>query len=65
MRRKGNDPNEIKDVSLVSGSRGIPEFLSIGVVALFQIWKRKMLLSLASGTLVYMFFIRLFAYNQF
>lgn len=45
----------IKDVSLISGNHGIPEIISIGVVAFLHIWKRKMLLSLASGTLVYMF----------
>ncbi|WP_127488155.1 branched-chain amino acid transporter permease [Paenibacillus ehimensis] len=49
----------IKDVSLISGNHGIPEIISIGVVAFLHIWKRKMLLSLASGTLVYMFLIRL------
>jgi branched-subunit amino acid transport protein AzlD len=51
----------IKDVSLVSGNHGIPEFISIGVVALLHIWKRNMLLSMASGTLVYMLLIRVLA----
>ncbi len=51
----------IRDVSLVSGTHGIPEFVSIGVVAFLHIWKRKMLLSLASGTLLYMLLIRVLA----
>lgn len=48
----------IKDVKFLTGSHGLPELLSIVLVALLHIWKRNMFLSIASGTLVYMFMIQ-------
>lgn len=48
----------IKDVKFLTGSYGLPELLSIVLVALLHIWKRNMFLSIASGTLVYMFMIQ-------
>ncbi|NOU90589.1 branched-chain amino acid transporter AzlD [Paenibacillus sp. LMG 31460] len=48
----------IKDIKFVTGSHGLPELLSIVLVALLHIWKRNMFLSIASGTLVYMFMIQ-------
>lgn len=47
-----------KDVSVLSGNRGIPEVLSVAVVALLHFWKRQMLLSIAGGTIVYMILIQ-------
>lgn len=49
----------MKDVRLLSGNHGIPELLSVTVVALLHIWRRNMFLSIASGTIVYMFFIQM------
>jgi branched-subunit amino acid transport protein AzlD len=48
----------VKDVSFLSGNHGIPELVSISIVTLLHIWKRNMFLSIASGTLVYMFLIQ-------
>ncbi|MDR7001111.1 branched-chain amino acid transporter permease [Neobacillus niacini] len=48
-----------KDVSLLSGSHGIPEFFGVAVVALLHFWQRKMLLSIAAGTIVYMILVQL------
>ncbi len=48
----------IKDVKFLSGNHGVPELISIVLVALLHIWKRNMFLSIASGTLVYMFLIQ-------
>jgi branched-subunit amino acid transport protein AzlD len=48
----------LKDISLFTGSHGMPELLSIGVVTLLHFWKKKMLLSIASGTVCYMFLIQ-------
>jgi branched-subunit amino acid transport protein AzlD len=48
-----------KDVSLLSGSHGIPEFIGVGVVALLHFWKKKMLLSIAGGTIVYMILVQM------
>lgn len=47
----------LKDVSLLSGSHGIPEALGMGLTALLHLWRRQMLLSMAGGTLFYMFLV--------
>lgn len=44
----------LKDVSLISGSHGIPEAISIAVTTGLHLWKRQMLLSMAGGTVCYM-----------
>lgn len=48
----------LKDVSLLQGSHGLPEFLSIVVTTLLHLWKRQMLISIAGGTICYMLLIR-------
>ena len=48
----------LKNVSTFTGSRGIPEFLSIAVVIVLHMWKRQMLLSIAGGTLCYMWLVQ-------
>lgn len=47
-----------KDVSLLSGSHGIPELIGVAVVAMLHLWKKKMLLSIAGGTIVYMILVQ-------
>lgn len=49
----------LKNVSLFSGSHGIPELISIVVVAALHLWKRQMLISIAGGTLCYMLLVQL------
>ena len=49
----------LKDVSLFSGSRGVPEFISVAAVILLHLWKRQMLFSIAGGTLLYMLLVQL------
>ncbi len=44
----------LKDISLFSGSHGLPEIISIFLVVLLHLWKRQMLLSIAGGTVCYM-----------
>lgn len=44
----------LKNVDLMQGSHGIPELLSLAAVAALHLWKRKMLLSIAGGTVFYM-----------
>ena len=39
----------LKDVSLMPGSHGIPELISIFLVIALHVWKRQMLLSIAGG----------------
>ncbi len=48
----------LKNVSLFSGSHGIPEAISIGLVAALHLWKRQMLLSIAGGTVCYMLLVQ-------
>jgi len=49
----------LKDVSLFSGSFGIPEALGCIVVVLLHIWKRNTLLSIGAGTVCYMLLVQL------
>ncbi len=48
----------LKDVSLFSGSRGLPELIAVAVVAAVHLWKRQMLFSIAAGTLCYMLLVQ-------
>lgn len=48
----------LRNVSVFTGSHGIPEALSIALVVLLHLWKRQMLLSIAGGTLCYMLLIQ-------
>lgn len=50
----------LKDVSLFSGSHGIPELISIALVIALHLWKRQMLLSIAGGTVCYMILVQFF-----
>ena len=49
----------LRNVSLLSGSHGIPELISIAVVTALHLWKRQMLLSIAGGTVCYMLLVQL------
>ena len=48
----------LKDVSIFSGSHGLPELIAIVVVITLHCWKRQMLLSIAGGTICYMLFVQ-------
>lgn len=45
-----------RNVSIFSGNHGLPEFLSLGLTIVIHCWKRNMLLSIFSGTVLYMLF---------
>jgi branched-subunit amino acid transport protein AzlD len=49
----------LKNVSLLSGSHGIPELAAIAITVMIHKWKRQMLLSIAAGTVCYMFLIQI------
>ena len=49
----------LKDVSLLSPPFAIPAFLAAACVVAAQVWKRNSLLSILSGTVVYMVLIQL------
>lgn len=48
----------LKDVSLFTGSHGLPELIAIAAVAGLHLWKRQMLLSIAGGTVCYMLLVQ-------
>ena len=48
----------LKNVSLFTGSHGLPELFSIALVVLLHLWKRQMLLSIAGGTACYMLLVQ-------
>ena len=49
----------LRNVSLFTGSHGLPEAIAIGVVVALHRWQRKMLLSIAGGTVCYMLLVQL------
>ena len=48
----------LKSVNIFVGSRGIPEFLAIGVVTILHLWKKNTLLSIGAGTVFYMILVQ-------
>lgn len=48
----------LKNVSIFTGSHGLPEWIAIAVVVLLHLWKRQMLLSIAGGTVCYMLLVQ-------
>lgn len=49
----------MKDVNILIGNHGFPELIAIAVVVSIHLWKRKMLLSIAAGTITYMLLVQL------
>lgn len=47
----------LKDVKLLSGTHGLPEFIALAATAALHIWRRNMLASIAVGTAVYMLLV--------
>lgn len=48
----------VKGIDLFTGSHGIPELVSIAVVAGLHVWKKNTLLSIAAGTVLYMVLVQ-------
>ncbi len=49
----------LKNVSILTGSHGLPELIAIAVVVALHKWKWQMLLSIAGGTVCYMLLVQL------
>ena len=49
----------LRNVSIFTGSRGIPEMIAIAAVVALHLWRGQMLLSIAGGTVCYMLLVQL------
>lgn len=49
----------LKNVSILSGSHGLPELAAILVTGGLHLWKRQMILSIIGGTVCYMLLVQL------
>lgn len=49
----------LRSVSLLEGNHGMPEFISVALVAGLHLWKKNILLSIGLGTVCYMVLIQL------
>ncbi len=49
----------LKHVDFLSGSHGLPELIAIVIVVALHLWQKKMLLSIAGGTIAYMLLVQL------
>ena len=47
-----------KDVTLLSGSHGLPELIAGAAVVALHLWKRNNLLSIGAGTVLYMVLVQ-------
>ncbi len=48
----------LKNVSIISRSHGLPEFIAIVITVMLHLWKKQMLLSIAGGTACYMLLVQ-------
>ncbi|MGN1165205.1 MAG: branched-chain amino acid transporter permease [Lachnospiraceae bacterium] len=48
----------LKSTTVMESPYGIPELISVAVTALLHVWKRNNLLSIGTGTILYMFLIQ-------
>ncbi len=46
-----------KDVNVLSGFHGLPELISLAAIVGVHLWKRNMLVSIATGTVIYMLLV--------
>ena len=49
----------LKNVTILAGAHGIPELIAIALVVTVHLWQRKLLLSVAVGTICYMLLVQL------
>lgn len=48
----------LKNVSIFSGSHGLPELIAIVATVALHLWRKEMLLSIAGGTACYMLMVQ-------
>ena len=48
----------LKDTPVMAAPHGIPELIAVLTVVILHVWKRKNLLSIGAGTVLYMFLVQ-------
>lgn len=48
----------LKGVTLFSGNHGLPEMIAVALVVVLHLWKKNTLLSIGTGTIVYMLLVQ-------
>lgn len=48
----------LRDVNFFTGNHAVPELIAIVFIAFLHFWQRQMLLSIAGGTILYMFLVQ-------
>lgn len=48
----------LRNTDILTGSHGLPEVIAIGIIILVHVWRRNMLISIASGTISYMLLVQ-------
>lgn len=48
----------MRNTTVLTGSHGLPELISILIVAGLQIWRRNTLISIIAGTVIYMLLVQ-------
>ena len=48
----------LKNVSITTGSHGLPELIAIALTVFLHLWKRQLLASIAAGTICYMLLVQ-------
>lgn len=49
----------LRNVNIIEGSHGLPELISVALVAGLHLWKKNILLSVGLGTFCYMILIQM------
>lgn len=48
----------LRGIEIFTAPHGVPELIACGIVVLLHLWKRNTLLSIALGTVIYMFLVQ-------
>lgn len=48
----------LRNVTIFSGSHGLPQLIAIAVIVVLHKWKRNVLLSIGTGTILYMVLVQ-------
>lgn len=49
----------LKSVPVLTAPHGLPELIAIGVIVALHVWRRNVLLSIGTGTVLYMLLVQL------